>query len=312
MKNLKFGAFSLGLAIAIVTVVSSLSAQTRIQVEPRRDRNVMVLDGRGSELGAMVSDVPSTRQPSQANADSLRAGGQQLSGVRIDEVHADSPAEKAGLKAGDIVVDYDGERVRSARQFTRLVQETPEGRSVAIGIMRDGKKQTVNATPEAGRMTWNFGPDVDRALREAERGMRGFHFDVPAPYFDFRYDDRDNREPRRFEYRVPEEFRFPAPGSRFPASRGRLGVSVQSITSELAEFFGAKNGGALVSGVSKDSAAAKAGIKAGDVIVSINGKAVSDTGDLMDALEDITGEATIVVLRDKQEMTLKATLERVR
>ncbi len=188
---------------------------------------------------------------------------------------SDSPAEKAGLKAGDIVVEYDGERVRSARQFTRLVQETPEGRSVAIGIMRDGKKQTVNATPESGRMTWNFGPDVDRALRDAERGMRAFRFDVPAPYFDFRFDDRDrdNREPRRFEYRVPQEFRVPVPG--YGSRRGRLGVTVQSLTDELEDFFGAKNGGALVSSVSRDSAAAKAGIKAGDVIVSINGNAVS-------------------------------------
>jgi len=293
MKNLKFGVFCLGLTVAIVTVVTSLGAQGRVERGPRRD--VMVLDGRGAELGAMVSDL---------DVKSATAG------VKIDEVHADSPAEKAGLKAGDIVVDYDGERVRSARQFTRLVQETPEGRSVAIGIMRDGKKQTVNATPEAGRMTWNFGPDVDRALREAERGMRGFHFEVPAPYFDFRYDDRDIREPRRFEYRLPEEFRFPAPGSRLPNSRGRLGVSIQSITPELAEFFGAKNGGALVSSVSRDSAAARAGIKAGDVIVSINGTAVSDTGDLMDALEDVTGDATIVVLRDKKEMTLKATIDR--
>jgi C-terminal processing protease CtpA/Prc len=159
-------------------------------------------------------------------------------------------------------------------------------------------------------MTWDFGPDVDRALREAERGMRGFRFDVPAPYFDFRYDDRgrDNREPRRFEYRLPQEFRVPGYGF----GRGRLGVSVQSLTDELEEFFGASNGGALVSSVSKESAAAKAGIKAGDVIVSINGKAVSDTRDLMDALEDITGDATIVVLRDKQAMTLKATLERIR
>ena len=54
--------------------------------------------------------------------------------MKIDEVNEDSPAEKAGIKAGDIVVEYDGERVRSARQFTRLVQETPEGRSVAIAL----------------------------------------------------------------------------------------------------------------------------------------------------------------------------------
>ena len=288
MKNLKFGAFFLGLVVVVATLVTGVKAQSQ-------ERNFMVLDGRGSELGAMVSDVD------------VKSA---MAGVKVDEVHSDSPADKAGLRAGDIVVDYDGERVRSARQFTRLVQETPEGRSVAIGIMRDGKKQTVNATPESGRMTWNFGPDVDRALRDAERGMRAFRFDVPAPYFDFRYDDpdRDNREPRRFEYRVPQEFRLPVPGYGF--GRGRLGVTVQSLTGELEEFFGATNGGALVSSVSRDSAAAKAGIKAGDVIVSINGKAVSDSGDVMNALEDITGEATIVVLRDKKEMTLKATIDR--
>ena len=294
MRNVKFGVFCLGLAVSIVTVVSSLSAQTRTQVvpRPRVDRNVMVLDGRGSQLGVMVSDL-----------DAKAASG----GVKIDEVNDDSPAERAGIKAGDVVVEYDGERVRSARQFTRLVQETPEGRPVAIGLMRDGKKQTVNATPEDGRMTWNFGPDVDRAMRDAERGMREFHFDVPN--FDFHFDDRDrvpgDREPRRFEYRVPNGMLPFVSGSR-----GRLGVSVQSLTPDLQEYFGAKNGGALVSSVTKESAAAKAGVKAGDVITSINGKAVEDSDDLVRELDDLTAEVTIVVLRDKKEMTLKATLER--
>ena len=293
MRNVKFGVFCLGLVAVIVTVVSSLSAQTRIQVEPRArtDRNVMVLDGRGSELGVMVSDL-----------DAKASTG----GVKIDQVNDDSPAQKAGIRAGDVVVDYDGERVRSARQFTRLVQETPEGRSVAIGLMRDGKKQTVNATPQDGRMTWNFAPDVDRAMRDAERGMREYRFDLPN--FDFPFDDRDrapgDREPRRFEYRVP--------GGMLPfmnGSRGRLGMSVQSLTPDLQEYFGATNGGALVSSVTKESAAAKAGVKAGDVITSINGRRITDSDDLVRELDDLTGEVTIVLLRDKKEMTLKATLE---
>lgn len=292
MRNFKFGAFFLGLLVAIGGLVTTLDAQaTWVQAEPGRRvqvqrPDVMMLDGRGAQLGVMVSDL-----------DAKATTG----GVKIDDVNPDSPAEKAGIKAGDVVVEYDGERVRSARQFTRLVQETPEGRSVAIALLRDGKRQTVNATPETTRMTWNFGPEIDRAMREAERGMRNFRFDEPR---EFRFDDR---EPRRFEYRLPERV---MPFMTQP--RGRLGVTVQSLTRDLEEYFGAKNGGALVSSVTPDSAASKAGVKAGDVIVSINGRSVRDSDDLLRELEDFTGDATIVVLRDKKEMTLKAMIERPR
>jgi serine protease Do len=287
MKNVKFGVFCLGLVVAIVTVVSSLSAQTRVQIEPRGgNRDVMVLDGRGSELGVMVSDL-----------DSKATTG----GVKIDEVHDNSPAEKAGIKSGDVVVEYDGERVRSARQFTRLIQETPEGRTVKIGLLRDGKRQSVDATPENSAMTFSFNREPGAGSREP--GGQEFSF-RELPDFNFKFDDR---MPRRFEYRLPEGLRVPDPGFPFPSSRGRLGVSVQSITPELAEYFGAKSGGALVSSVAKESAAAKAGVKAGDVITSINGRRVEDSDDLIRELEDAKGETTIVVVRDKKEVTLKAT-----
>lgn len=66
MKNVKFGAFSLGLLAAVGLAVSSLDAQTWVQAEPnggftqgrRVERpDVMVLDGRGAQLGVIVSDV---------------------------------------------------------------------------------------------------------------------------------------------------------------------------------------------------------------------------------------------------------------
>ena len=136
-------------------------------------------------------------------------------GVKIDEVNEDSPAEKAGIKAGDIVVDYDGERVRSARQFTRLVQETPEGRSVAIGVVRDGKKQTVNATPES----WTDDVGLRTGTGRSGKPERGFHLRRIARTSISTFDDR---MPRRFEYRLPDEYRFPTPGSRFPAREGVL------------------------------------------------------------------------------------------
>ena len=49
----------------------------------------------------------------------------------IETVTPDGPADKAGMKAGDAIVEFDGERVRSVLHFPRLVQETPPGRSVA-------------------------------------------------------------------------------------------------------------------------------------------------------------------------------------
>ena len=129
-----------------------------VRVEPRGRRgDVFMLDGRGAQLGVRVSNV-----------DVKAATG----GVRIDEVNQDSPAEKAGLREGDVVVEYDGERVRSARQFTRLVQETPDGRTVKIAVLRNGQKQTVDATPEEGGNAWNFAIDGDQIRREIERGLR--------------------------------------------------------------------------------------------------------------------------------------------
>jgi S1-C subfamily serine protease len=272
MTNIKFGAFFLGLTLAVVAAVS-VAAQDRM--EPRRD--VRIFEGGGTQLGISVSDT--------------------ATGVRVDDVRTGGPAEKAGIREGDVLVEFDGERVRSAMQLTRLVRETPDGRQVAVAVMRDGKRQTLQATPEAGTAGEFAGGDF---MRELERGWRA----IPRE-FEFRYDDR----PRRFEYRLPERFEFsPDMMVPFMGSRGRLGLTIQSLTPELEEYFGAKNGGALVSSVSQNSAAAKAGIRAGDVIVSIDGRSVSDSGDLMRKLRALQGEITIVVLRDKKEVTLKATL----
>ena len=273
-KNIVFGAALAATVMTTGTPGLGLSAAAAAQ-EPRR--NVMVLDGRGGQLGVMVEDTKT--------------------GVRIGDVTSGSAAEKAGLKEGDLVVEYDGERVRSARQLTRLVQETADGRSVKIAIVRNGQRQTVEATPEARTFSWNMDIDGDRIRRDVERGMQGFReFRLNPPAFDFRYDV----EPRRFDFRMDD---------MVPASRGRLGVSVQSLSPQLAEYFGAKDGGALVSSVAKDSAAEKAGIKAGDVITSIDGDIVRDAEALTSEIAGKSGEVAIGILRDRKASTVKATIE---
>ena len=283
MRNLKFGAFCLGLAGLVA--VAGLSAQSRAEVRQgpmrpsttlRAGGDLMMLDGRGAQLGVMVSDLDA------------KAGA----GVKVDEVTPDSAAEKAGLKAGDVVVEFDGERVRSARQFTRLIQETPDGRTVKIAVMRDGKRQTLDATPEAHSFDWSMNFNEDRARRELDRATRGMR--------EFRLEP-----PLAFEWRGEPGT---IPGMLMP--RGRLGVTVESLSPQLAGYFGVKDGGALVSSVSKDSAAEKAGLKAGDVITSVNGGRVRDADSLSREIGDATGtELSIGIVRDKKETTLKATIE---
>ena len=223
----------------------------------------------------------------------------------IEDVDQDGPAAKAGLREGDIVVDVDGDRVRSARQFSRLIQETAEGRSVKLGIVRNGQRQTIDVTPET--RAFGFGIDSDRIgerccaqpcassshacaslepqLREIEPRLREFRFDGPMN-FDF----------------------DTWPGLASP--RGRLGVQLGELTPQLAEYFGAKDGGVLVSSINADSPAEKAGLKAGDVITSVNGDRVRDSDDLIDQLRQAEGrEVTLGILRDKKESTVNATLD---
>jgi serine protease Do len=267
-----------GVGVAVATLVAQDKG-----AEPRDtpERRVFALDGRGSQLGVTVRDL----SPSEPAAGT--------GGVQIDGVDKEGPAAKAGVQPGDIVVEFDGERVRSARQFTRLVRETPEGRAVEMALMRDGKRQTVTATPDARAFTWNMDIDGDRIRRDVERGLQGMR-----------------------------EFRMDPPTMDFPFENGgggtlswtprpsRVGVTLAPLTEQLATYFGAADGGALVSSVAADSPAQKAGLKAGDVITSVNGTRVEDA---RDAVREIRGaensEITFGIVRDKQSTNVKVAVE---
>ena len=101
--------------------------------------------------------------------------------------------------------------------------------------------------------------------------------------------------------------RFDFDGEPFmAASRGRLGVRVQDLSDELASYFGVK-AGVLVAGVEADAPAAKAGIKAGDVITAVNGQAITDPGELRREVAKVEDgkSADLAVTRDKKALTLK-------
>jgi serine protease Do len=266
------------IALGGVALVAFLKAPAvygqRDNAPDRRARELAMLSGRGSALGVTVRDV----RPAEA-------GGDRTTGVLIDEVRPGSPADKAGLARGDIVVEFDGERVRSARQFSRLVQETAPGRAVKAVMLRDGARRDIEITP-AG--------DADR------RADLMIHGDIGDYMRDL------GRDLGRLGDRLPPfNFNF-----EMPLASRRLGVSVEELTSQLAGYFGAKDG-VLVTSVADGSAASRAGLKAGDVITSINGQSVRSREDLLRGVREApdSDEVTIAIVRDKKDSTVKAKIE---
>jgi len=240
--------------------------------------------GGGSRLGVSIRDV---------DADDTKAKGAPA-GVIIDSVDDDSPAAKAGLKQGDVVVEFDGERVRSVRQFTRLVSETPAGRNVTASIMRDGSRQAISVTPREGSNMRLF----DRENIEGFEALQHFSTTPPAVM----------ARPAR-----PATPPTPVPPPAFDSfiwrPGSRLGITTGDLSPQLREYFGATEG-VLVTSVEDGSAAAKAGVKAGDVVTSINGQNVQSPADVRRELGRIdTGEEfSIGVVRDKKATTLKGKL----
>jgi len=71
-----------------------------------------------------------------------------LDGVLISEVMENTPASKAGIKSGDVVLEFDGEMVKDMQSFRLRVASTPVGKSVKVKIFRDGKEKILNVTME--------------------------------------------------------------------------------------------------------------------------------------------------------------------
>ncbi len=243
--------------------------------EPPELPQVFVLNDGTAHLGVTLGDVTTEK------AQELKLPA--VAGALVNSVQKNSAAAKAGILAGDAIMEFDGIRVRSSAELRRLIRETPAGRAVEMKIVRDGKTRVLSAKLEVSGNQFNYSYNAPEVHIPS--------INVP-------------------EIHIPP-MDFPAFGGR----RATLGISGEDLTPQLAEYFGVKQGkGVLIFEVTKGGAADKAALKAGDVIAAVDGKPISGVDELRAALNDnFTGDAhkvSLIIIRDHRELNVNADLTR--
>lgn len=282
--------YSLSL-LAIVLIASNAFAQQTPPSPPEppepADQNFEFFLGGDGFLGVYAENI------SRDNMGQYHMN--QVRGVGVTRIVKDSPAEKAGLRKDDVILRVDGESITSVRKLNRIVSELAPDQSVKITVSRGGSEQEITATIAKRSNTF------------------------------FANDDRLPNMPQiwKWEKGKPQEWSFdmipPFKGNLFPHDDGdlvfqlgnsrRIGVSTQELTKQLADFFGVPTGkGVLVTAVAQDGPAAKAGIKAGDVITAVDGEAVDSPGEISRAINrKKDGDVTLTVIRNKSQQTIHVT-----
>lgn len=285
-------------------------------------------------------------------------------GVLVARVVPGSPADRAGLRKGDVIVSFASRGVTTPDRLSELVGDAQSGESVSIIVMRDGERRTLSARLDSRPEDGTPAPSVDDDSDDEDS------FEAPAP-------PRAPRAPRapgeagrrRIEIRVPEHEAPSAPGKPkvrtftwngegdMPeeirehmgdlhlegleglrglqglegleglrevgpggkhlmlqsAGRGRLGVRVQALDSDMASALGAPGTkGVVVLEVLGGTPAEKAGLRAGDILTSVDGTAVYEANDLVKALANKDGAVSLSVTRRGARQTVRATLQETR
>ncbi len=189
-------------------------------------------------------------------------GLEEAKGALVNSVQAGSPAERAGIRAGDVVVAFEGREIGDPRDLARVVADAGPGRKAEVTIVRDGRTQVVEV--ELGTMP------ASETVAEASEA-------APA--------------------------------------KARLGVAVRPLTPEDRDQLGLapEVSGVLVVSVEDGSPAAEKGIRAGDVVVSVDGREVSSAEDVRSAVEAAVeaGKKAILlrVVRENQPRFVAVPLE---
>lgn len=281
-------------SLALLMLLTAIGMVAVAQTTAPESRNFsFFFDGDGAYLGVQTVDV--TRE------NYAKFGLREVRGVAVVKVVENSPAAAAGLQAGDVIVRLNGEAVESSRKLTRLIGEIAPDHQVRITVLRGGSERELTATLAKRPMP---------TFREGN-----FRVQVPDQNYTFELPPTPDYD-RSFEFTPPApqwDDKTPFHGFTWSSGNSRqIGVGVTPLTKQLAEHFGV-SGGLLINNVRENSAAAKAGLKAGDVITEADGRPLNGEFDLIRAIaEKKAGDVALTVYRGGKSQTVRVTPEDVK
>jgi serine protease Do len=227
--------------------------------------------GRSGYLGVGVLELTDDRVKALHLKDSH--------GVEVDWIDETGPAAKAGLKLNDVILEVSGKPIQNSQQFGISIAETAPGTKVSLTFWRNGARQTAQTTLDSrpGNL-WLFGgPDAPDAPMP------------PMPEVPFNNGNG-----------------FPS----IPANSGVVGFFGESLDGQLqlADYFGVKQG-VLVHTVKPGTPAERAGLKAGDVVIKVNGTPVMSPKEITGLVSNSRRKAfSFTVVRNKKEITLNVEI----
>jgi serine protease Do len=199
-------------------------------------------------------------------------------GAEIQSITKESAAEKAGLKAGDIITKIDDKKIESTDDVTETVQAHKPGDKINVTVLRDGKEQKITA--ELGK--WK-GINMNTVTFPKINGMQHWNEEM-AP----------GQPPMTFNMNG---------NSWSTGGRQKLGLSIQDTEDGK---------GVKVLDVDDDSNAEKAGIEEGDIITNIDDKEIKSTEDVTRIIRENKDKYTFnfKILRDGKAQTLEVKMPR--
>jgi serine protease Do len=197
-------------------------------------------------------------------------GMREARGALVLDVQDGFAAARAGLRPGDVILEFEGQQVNDPGNLGSLVSQTRPGKKVHLTVLRGSRELHLTAVLSAKSSAASAEPMA--------------HIDLPSPGF-----------------LIPD---LPSPALRWQSRR--IGIEYEGVDSQLAEFFGVKQG-ILIRFVLPGSPAQRAGLKAGDVLIKFDGKPIAGPRDLAVAFDEQGAprtKASLEVVRDRKPRSI--------